>query len=135
MARLLLDCDGVDVITHELIGASIRIGRAASNDVVIDDLTVSAEHASLVKLPSGYWLKDLGSTNGTQINGISITDAQLKDGAEVRFGYVTGVFQNATAKSDHARELQVPGKHDDSAQIRVPETQSILCPRAESKSR
>jgi hypothetical protein len=42
MARLVLDCDGVDVITHELIGDVIRIGRAPSNDIVIDDLTVSA---------------------------------------------------------------------------------------------
>jgi pSer/pThr/pTyr-binding forkhead associated (FHA) protein len=131
MARLILDCDGVDAITHELIGDVITIGRAPSNDVVIDDPTVSAQHASLIKLPSGYRLKDLGSTNGTQINGISITDAELKDGAEIRFGYVTGVFQDTTAKSDQAPELQVPGKHDDSAQIRVPETQSILCPRAQ----
>jgi hypothetical protein len=89
MARLVLDCDGVDVITHELIGDVIAIGRAPSNDVVIDDPTVSAQHASLTKLPSGYRLKDLGSSNGTQINGFSITEAGLKDGAEIRFGYVT----------------------------------------------
>jgi pSer/pThr/pTyr-binding forkhead associated (FHA) protein len=75
MARLVLDCDGVDVITHELIGDVIAIGRAPSNDVVIDDPTVSAQHASLTKLPSGYRLKDLGSSNGTQIHGFSITEA------------------------------------------------------------
>src|SRR5437867_6197175 len=40
----ILDCDGVDVITHELIGNVITIGRAPSNDVVIDDPTVSAQH-------------------------------------------------------------------------------------------
>jgi pSer/pThr/pTyr-binding forkhead associated (FHA) protein len=71
MARLLLDCDGLDVITHELIGD------------VIDDPTVSARHASLTKSPSGCCLKDLGSKNGTQISGISITNAKLKDGAEI----------------------------------------------------
>ena len=131
MARLVLDCDGVDVITHELIGALITIGRAPSNDVVIDDPTVSAQHASLTKLPSGYRLKDLGSSNGTQINGLSITQAGLKDGAEIRFGYVTGVFRDATATMDQARKLQVPGEHDRPAQIRLSETQSILRPRAQ----
>jgi hypothetical protein len=128
MACLVLDCDGVDVITHELIGDLIRIGRAPSNDVVIDDPTVSAQHASLTKSPSGYRLKDLGSTNGTQINGVSITEAGLKDGAEIRFGYVTGVFQDATASIDQARKLQVPSKHDRPTQIRLSETQSILRP-------
>jgi pSer/pThr/pTyr-binding forkhead associated (FHA) protein len=102
----------VHVITHELIGDVITIGRVPSNDVVIDDPTVSAQHASLTKLPSGYRLKDLGSSNGTQINGFSITEAGLKDGAEIRFGYVTGVFRDATASIDEARKLQVPGEHD-----------------------
>ena len=131
MIRLLLDCDGVDVITHDLIGDLIRIGRAPSNDIVIDDPTVSAQHALMTKSPSGCRLKDVESTNGTQINGISITDAELKDGAEIRFGYVTGVFQDATGRIDQARELQVSGKHDRSAQIRVPGTQSIFCPRVQ----
>ena len=131
MIRLLLDCDGVDVITHDLIGDLIRIGRAPSNDIVVDDPTVSAQHALMTRSPSGRRLKDVESTNGTQINGISITDSELKDGAEIRFGYVTGVFQDATARIDQARELQVSGKHDRSAQIRVPGTQSIFCPRAQ----
>jgi pSer/pThr/pTyr-binding forkhead associated (FHA) protein len=131
MARLLFDCDGVDVITHELIGDVITIGRAPSNDVVIDDPTVSAQHASLTKSASGYRLRDLGSTNGTQIDGISITDAELKDGNEIRFGYVTGVFQDATARIDQGGGSQVPDEYNRLAQIRVPRTQSIFRPRAQ----
>ena len=130
MGRLVVDCDGLDVITHELVGSVVTIGRSPSNDVVIDDPTVSAQHASLTKSPSGYRLKDLGSTNGTQINGVSITDAELKDEAEIRFGHVTGVFRAATASIDQARELQLARGHDRPAQIRIPETQSIFCPRA-----
>jgi FOG: FHA domain len=131
MARLVLDCDGVDVITHELIGDLIRIGRAPSNDVVIDDPTVSAQHASLTKSASGYRLKDLGSTNGTQINGVSIADAELNDGSEIRFGYVTGVFfRDATASIDQVRELQVPHEYDRPRGSEFSETQSILHPRA-----
>lgn len=130
MVRLVLDCDGVDVITHELIGDVVSIGRAPSNDVVIDDSTVSAQHALLTKSASGYRLKDLESTNGTQINGVSISDAELKDGAEIRFGYVTGVFRDATARIDKITGLQISGGHDCSAHPRLSETQSIFHPRA-----
>src|SRR5438034_11459157 len=96
MARLVLDCDGIDVITHDFIGNVITIGRTPSSDVVIDHPTVSGQHAVLTRSPSGYRLKDLGSTNGTQIDGVSITDEEVKDGGENRFGYVTGVFQEST---------------------------------------
>ena len=130
MARLVLDCDGVDVVTHELIGDVITIGRAPSNHIVIDDPTVSAEHASLTKSPTGYCLKDLGSTNGTQVNGLSIAEAELKDGAEIRFGYVTGVFRNTTASIDQAGESQIDDKRDPEEQIRASETQPIFDPRA-----
>ena len=131
MARLVFDCDGVDVITHELVRDLITIGRAPSNDVIIDNPTVSAQHASLTKVPSGYRLKDLGSTNGTQVNGVSITDAELKNGTEVRFGYVTGIFRDAGANLDQGGGSQVSGEHDRHAQLEVPGTQPIFCPRAQ----
>ena len=130
MARLVFDCDGVDVITHELTGDVVTIGRALSNEVVIDDPTVSARHASLTKSASGYRLKDLGSMNGTQLNGVSITDAELKDGSEIRFGHVTGVFRDTTVSVDASEEARVPDEHDHPAQIQVGRTQSIFRPCA-----
>jgi len=108
MACLVLDFEGLDVLTHELIGDAVTIGRAPSNDIVIDHPTVSAQHARLTKSPSGYRIKDLESTNGTQINGVSISDTQLKDGAEIRFGYITGFFRDAAASIDQVRKLQLP---------------------------
>ena len=112
MACLVLDFEGLDVLTHELIGDAVTIGRAPSNDIVIDHPTVSAQHARLTKSPIGYRIKDLESTNGTQINGVSISDAQLKDGAEIRFGYITGFFRDAAASIDQVRKLQLPGEHE-----------------------
>jgi pSer/pThr/pTyr-binding forkhead associated (FHA) protein len=131
MACLVLDFEGLDVLTHELIGDAVTIGRAPLNDIVIDHPTVSAQHARLTKSPSGYCIKDLESTNGTQINGVSISDAQLKDGAEIRFGYITGFFRDAAASIDQVRKLQIPGEHDRPTQIPVPQTQSTFHPRAQ----
>ena len=131
MACLVLDFEGLDVLTHELIGDAVTIGRAPSSDIVIDHPTVSAQHARLTKSPSGYRIKDLESTNGTQTNGVSISDAQLKDGAEIRFGYITGFFRDAAASIDQVRKLQLPGEHDRPTRIRVPETQSTFHPHAQ----
>ena len=65
---------------YELGGDVVMIGRASVNDIVIDNPVVSARHAMLQKIGDTYWLKDLNSMNGTQINGVLITDAELKDG-------------------------------------------------------
>ena len=92
MARLVLTCDGVDLVTHELVGDVITIGSAPLNHIVIDNPAVSAQHAILARVADSYRLKDLHSTNGTQVNGVSITDAELKDGDKIQFGSVVAVF-------------------------------------------
>jgi pSer/pThr/pTyr-binding forkhead associated (FHA) protein len=92
MARLILNRDGVDLVTYELVGGVITIGRAPLNHIVIDNPEVSAQHAILMRVADSYRLKDLNSTNGTQINGVSITDTELKDGDKIRFGSVVAVF-------------------------------------------
>jgi pSer/pThr/pTyr-binding forkhead associated (FHA) protein len=92
MARLVLNCEGVGVVTHELVRDIVMIGRAPSNQIVIDHSTISAQHAVLVKVRDTYWLMDLHSTNGTQMNGDFVNNAKLKDGDTVRFGSVVGVF-------------------------------------------
>ena len=92
MARLVVNRDGVDLVTHELVGEVITIGSAPLNHIVIDNPAVSAQHAILAKIDDSYRLKDLDSTNGTQVNGLSITDAKLKDGDKIRFGSVVALF-------------------------------------------
>ena len=97
MARLVLNCEEVDLGTHEL-GDIVSIGRDPSNHIVIDHPTVSAQHTVLLKVGNSYWLKDLNSTNGTQINDMLVTDAELKDGDTIRFGSVIAVFAGRCRK-------------------------------------
>ena len=98
-ARLILNCDGVDLVAHDLVADVITVGRASLNHVVIDDPTVSAQHAILMRLGHSYRLRDLRSTNGTQINGVPITEADLMDGDKIRFGSAVAIFTRCFGKS------------------------------------
>jgi pSer/pThr/pTyr-binding forkhead associated (FHA) protein len=88
----------VDLVTYELIGDVITIGRAPLNHIVIDNPAVSAQLAILARVDDAYRLKDLHSTNGRQVNGVSITDAELKDGDKIRFSSVVAVFAGCCRK-------------------------------------
>jgi pSer/pThr/pTyr-binding forkhead associated (FHA) protein len=72
---------------YPLDAVEIVIGRDASNSVAINDAEVSRKHAKLTLQDSGYLIQDLGSTNGTFINGQRITNSQLlKPGDAVTLG-------------------------------------------------
>ncbi|MFB7928479.1 MULTISPECIES: FHA domain-containing protein [Streptomyces] len=67
---------------------TVRIGRATDNDLVIDDLVVSRRHAELRALPDGtYQITDLGSHNGTYLNGSAVTSAPVGQGDIVGIGH------------------------------------------------
>ncbi|MEU1271137.1 FHA domain-containing protein [Streptomyces sp. NPDC005799] len=67
---------------------TLRIGRATDNDLVIDDLGVSRRHAELRALPDGsYEIADLGSHNGTYLNGTPVTVAPIGPGDIVGIGH------------------------------------------------
>lgn len=69
------------------LGVHTVLGRAAGSDVVIDDPCVSARHAEVARTGAGYTLRDLGSTNGTYVNGRRIRGERvLRPGDRIRLG-------------------------------------------------
>lgn len=73
----------------------VNIGRADYNDLVIPDPSVSAAHAKLQRRDGIWVLSDLGSTNGTFVDGERITEeTPLGPGATVRFGEITTLFES-----------------------------------------
>ena len=97
MASLIVK-KGTHPVTYELVGDIVMIGRAPLNDIVIDNPVVSAQHAMLLKVGDTYWLKDLNSTNGTQVNGRLFTYGELKDGDTIRFASVIAIFAERSRK-------------------------------------
>lgn len=70
----------------------IKIGRNPTNHFHISHATVSREHATIRFVNGGYYLKDLGSSNGTFINGNRITEEKLNDGDHIAFGDIGMTF-------------------------------------------
>ena len=65
----------------------ITIGRLPENDVVVDDLLVSRHHAVLTRVPDGWSLRDLGSANGTYLNGRRVTEEPAVEGDVIGVGH------------------------------------------------
>lgn len=76
-------------VEYELDMSRVRLGREAGNDIVIALPQVSAAHLVLHReADGGYRLVDLDSTNGTRVNGRSVTEVALRDGDEILIGRV-----------------------------------------------
>jgi hypothetical protein len=80
---------------YPLTTATLVIGRDASCDIVLDDANISRRHAQLAQDAIGTWkLTDLNSTNGTRLNGQTVTNALLRDGDEINIGVTVLEFRN-----------------------------------------
>ena len=76
-----------------LVGDRHVIGRAADTDIFLDDVTVSRHHAEVFEGESGaVWVRDLGSMNGTYLNGQAAELGQLLDGDVLQIGVFKLVF-------------------------------------------
>ena len=64
----------------------LTVGRRPDSDVFLDDVTVSRDHAVIVRRGSDYYLDDCGSLNGTYVNRHRIESQQLDDGDELQIG-------------------------------------------------
>jgi pSer/pThr/pTyr-binding forkhead associated (FHA) protein len=86
MAKLILSMDGQVLKEIPLSKERITIGRKAQNDVQIDNLAVSGQHAVIVSIMDDAFLEDLGSTNGTVVNGKAVKKHFLQDNDVVELG-------------------------------------------------
>jgi FHA domain len=79
--------------THHRLGAVTTLGRTPDNKIVVHTKEVSRRHAEIVMAADGYLVKDLGSPNGTFVNGERITEHRLKEGDKVSLGGKVFVFK------------------------------------------
>jgi hypothetical protein len=78
---------------HRLEGPATVIGRSSECDIVVGDPNVSRRHAEVRRLGRGFSLVDLGSTNGTEVNGQRITETSLMNGDVIGVGTTRITFE------------------------------------------
>src|ERR1044072_2653467 len=86
MAKLILSMDGLVLKEIALTKERTTIGRKPHNDIQIDNLAVSGEHAVIVTILQDSFLEDLGSTNGTVVNGQPIKKHFLQNNDIIELG-------------------------------------------------
>ncbi|NTW29469.1 MAG: DUF3662 domain-containing protein [Coriobacteriia bacterium] len=82
-----------------LLGDRMIVGRTATCDITLADKNVSREHAAFVREGDGWAIEDLGSTNGTTLNGRSVESARLHDADVVAIGVTTLVYHEPTGSA------------------------------------
>jgi hypothetical protein len=82
----------VDGRKHELSAPSVVLGRSREADIRVGDVNASRRHAELRQEDSSYWIVDLGSTNGVEVNGKRVDRARLSDGDRITIGTTEVVF-------------------------------------------
>jgi len=95
MSRLVVNPDKPDAWEIELKPGVNRLGRSNANDFTIGDASVSGAHCQIVVGDGLATIQDLGSTNGTFINGAQIQTAKLENGQTIRLGSAEMIFYSA----------------------------------------
>ena len=106
MAKLILSMDGLVLKEIPLDRERMTIGRKPSNDIQIDNLAISGEHAAIVTILNDSFLEDLNSTNGTLVNGQPIKKHFLKNGDVVELGKYKLKYITEQAPSNEAADFE-----------------------------
>lgn len=86
MAKLVVSLDGVVIKEVQITKDKTTLGRRPYNDIVIDNLAVSGEHAVLQMIGNDVFIEDLNSTNGTYLNGKAVKKQLLSHNDTVEIG-------------------------------------------------
>ena len=102
MAKLVLSFNGEIVREYEIDQEVMTVGRKTDNDIHIDNLAVSGNHAKILTILNDSFIEDLDSTNGTLINGEKISKHALQNGDVIAIGKheITYINEAAEASDD-----------------------------------
>lgn len=124
-AFLLIARDNMSPTVYPLEGQRHLIGRRSDAQIFIDHFSVSRTHATIEKGPSGrWWILDLGSTNGTFVNGVRIKERLIGRGDVIRIGDCTLTLRLASVIAFPVPVVQSASNGPDSVDA-APETRHL----------
>ena len=107
MPKMIVSIDGVVIKEVQLTKDRTTLGRRPYNDVVIDNLAISGEHAVFQMTGNEVFIEDLNSTNGTYVNGKAAKKQQLQNGDTVEVGKYKIKFVNEVAGDGFEKTMMV----------------------------
>lgn len=107
MPKMIVSIDGVVIKEVQLTKDRTTLGRRPYNDIVIDNLAVSGEHAVLQMTGNEVYLEDLNSTNGTYVNGKAIKKQLLQNGDTVEIGKYKIKYVNEAAAAGFEKTMVI----------------------------
>ncbi|MDP2819842.1 MAG: FHA domain-containing protein [Polaromonas sp.] len=105
MPKMIVSIDGVVIKEVQLTKDRTSLGRRPYNDIVIDNLAVSGEHAVLQMSGNEVFVEDLNSTNGTYLNGKALKKQQLSNGDTVEIGKYKIKYVNEAASASFEKTM------------------------------
>lgn len=111
MAKIIVTFNGLVQQEYGITKSRVTIGRRPGNDLVIDHLTVSGQHAAIDTTSNGSFVLDLGSTNGTMVNNQPVKKHLLQHGDVIDIGKYKLRFQQDAASQVHALPANSPVKN------------------------
>ena len=115
MAKLIHKQGGVTLNTYPLVKETTTLGRKSDNDIQVNDAVASSHHAHITIKPNEYLeeqmdakIEDLGSTNGTQVNGCIIKSIELRNGDEILVGTQYFTFENDDSVGMDETAIYIP---------------------------
>ena len=107
MAKVILSLEGSVIRETNLDKERVTIGRKPQNDIQIENLAVSSEHARIITILNDSFLEDLGSTNGTLVNGNPIKKHILQHNDTIEIGkYILKYVSDASAGQTSAEDFE-----------------------------
>ncbi|MFN0302315.1 MAG: FHA domain-containing protein [Burkholderiales bacterium] len=133
MAKFILSMDGLVLKEYTVTKERTTIGRKPHNDIQIDNLAVSGDHAVIVTILNDSFLEDLGSTNGTLVNGQPIKKHFLQNNDVVELGKYKLKYMSDTAAAvpraqDFERTMVLRPKSTLSAAMQQMRTSGSIVP-------
>ena len=105
MPKMIVSIDGVVIKEVQLTKDRTSLGRRPYNDIVIDNLAVSGEHAVLQMSGAEVYLEDLNSTNGTYVNGKAVKKQLLQNSDTVEIGKYKIKYVNEAAAVSYEKTM------------------------------
>ena len=107
MPKLTVLTEGIEPTSFDLTKEVASVGRVEGNDIVLDHQSVSGSHGELIlRGDQDVYIRDLGSTNGSYIDGKKVAESPVQPGEVITFGEVQLKLEGARKMQSHDKHLE-----------------------------